>query len=150
MQITPGQLRVSPGSQVKQQIGIWAAQTAQLADVVDPVKLHVTLAYINKPGWFPVRVQPRREYLATVGHLELFGDQDTLVITLNSEMLQIRFQGLVEAGYQPDFTPYRPHITIKKNAACTDLHKAELQFFNLPVQLITLSDEQWLRIDNEN
>ena len=151
MQITPGWLEVTPTTKVKHQIVQWAGKTAQLTDIVDLVKLHVTLAYIGEPGWFPVRILPRVKYLAIIGHLELFGDnEDTLVVTLNSEGLQRRFQALKQIGYKPSYPSYRPHITIKENATRSDLNKAELQFYQFPTQRLILSNEKWHQITNEN
>lgn len=75
--------------------------------------LHCTIMY-SKKGDPDVRPQQYSEpKTAEVDGLELYGDEkNCLVLTLNSEHLQMRHEQLIRNGLIHSYDTYSPHITL--------------------------------------
>ncbi|AXG66946.1 RNA ligase [Dickeya phage vB_DsoM_JA29] len=145
--MTPGYWKVVPNERSTTIIQAICSAIVSPEDLDD---LHVTLAYDknNPDNDIPLS---NADFKATISGVELFGaNSDILVLTLDSEDLQREHARIHEnPNVNFDFIPYRPHITIAKNATEAELECLHniIMSPNIPVLSIVLGDESREDID---
>lgn len=85
--------------------------------------MHVTLVYSKSPLLWS-QGKPDREVMTIRGgkrSVELFGDDHVLVLTLESEDLQLRHKELIAIGAVSDYPNYWPHVTITYKGTGVDV-----------------------------
>lgn len=81
---------------------------------LDPEKFHTTVVYSREPVEWTPQVDLTDVDVSATG-FEVFDTRDgqkCLVLRLESEFLQDRFDSAIEAGATHDFPDYKPHITL--------------------------------------
>lgn len=108
-------------------------------------EMHVTLMYdVRNIVTFPDLRGVT--YCAQIKAVQVFGENTKhLVLELESESLQERHAELIRCGMKHSFTPYRPHLTIKKNPTTDDLDKLTLMLPELSDRLggLRFVGENW-------
>lgn len=98
----------------------------QLEDAEPLQDLHVTLGYDASNPEYSHKPNPAAVFNGTIRGYALFGENnDILVLTLDSADLEIEHERIHADGAKFDFNPYRPHITLKKNATEEDIQKVD-------------------------
>ena len=106
---------------------------SQGIDVVPTEELHTTIAFSRKP--FTI-VPSANEITVTPSQLksiEPLGDDGAIVLKMECEELQNRFNDCMEAGATYDYDDYIPHITITYNVEGLDL--SNISKPNFPIVL---------------
>lgn len=113
---------------------------AGLENAIEPAELHMTLAYdSNNPV---LSVSSNNDVITgTIKEVKLLGD--ALVVTLESDDAQKRFNELADLGFGSDYPDYIPHISLKYNPSKEDFLDVRNIFKKYKGKEVKLYSEVW-------
>jgi len=126
-----------------QDLADWA-ESQGFEDITPPNEMHVTVAYSRTP----VAYESDDEVLSVSSdnftHMSILGN--AIALFFNSEILQARWQSLIDSGASWDFEYYTPHISISyNNGQLIELDKIVLPTFDIELcgEYAEPLDEDW-------
>jgi hypothetical protein len=101
----------------------------QGVNVIPPGEMHTTISYSRTPFAF----QPS-SHVVEIHPLKILGVQSlgadgAIVMTLQSEELQARFNACISAGATFDYEEYTPHVTLTYDGVGLDINSLEMPPF---------------------
>lgn len=113
---------------------------AGLDNAIEPAELHMTLAYDSNNPVLTVDASDKI-LKGTMKEVKLLGD--ALVVVLESEEAQQRFNELADMGFGTDYPDYIPHISLKYNPSKEDFLDVRNIFKNYKGKELKLYSEVW-------
>ena len=105
-------------------------------------ELHMTLAYDANNPVLTVDAAPQDTIInGTMKEVKLLGD--ALVVVLESDEAQQRYEELADLGFGSDYPDYIPHISLKYDASKEDFLDARNVFKKFKGKNVKLYSENW-------